>query len=94
MRGKETLERAIEICLGTQVEGTISAVLPSRINLSSRYIVTTPDQKALDVHVPNFTNYGLFIPVYFPRPRLVRGSTISMRSRNVKPWIDGQIVSF
>ncbi len=94
MRGKEVLERAKEICLGTQVEGTVSAVLPSRINLSSRYIVTTPNQETLDVHIPNFTNYGLLVPVYFPRPRLARGSIISARSRNVKPWVDGQIVNF
>lgn len=91
MNKKELGNRILDFVLGTEVEGTVSAVLPSQINLSRRYAISTKDG-ILDTHFSAVTQLIFLLPLYYPRPEFRRGEKIKERAVRVRPWINGQRV--
>lgn len=97
MNGKETIGRFADLILGVKVEGTVAAILPSAIEYSSRYVVITPQQEALDVHVSTIESHGIYTlggVSGTARPLLKLGDPINNRVNRVEPWMDGRLIHF
>lgn len=91
MNGKEALKKVKDLMLGPEVEGTVSAYLPTNDDgLIHRFAVRTESGEVVDVHVSDIETVWGIINVF--REPIVRGQHIKLRAIKVKPWVDGQII--
>ena len=91
MNRKEALRRVKDFVLGPEIEGTVSAVLPSQERgLISRYAIRTNNGEIIDAHISDVEPVMLFWNSF--REPFRRGQEIKLRAVRARPWIDGQTV--
>ena len=90
MNKKELFDGIENILFGQRIEGRVVAVLGTS-KKGSMYIIETREGLQ-EVYVPVFATdiFHIAYPIY--QPEQVRGQEISVFSRNVRPWVDGQRV--